>query len=101
MKRITRKKQTEKKNVGKVLAGALVGSVVGATVGLLMAPASGQEIRSRIKDAGQGSRRSLQKKIETAEGNVESRTRELASEANEEIDAVRKTVIRRRKTAVG
>ena len=99
--RINRKKR----NVGKVLTGMLVGSVLGATVGWLTAPLSGQEMRDRITGAvGSGSRRSvrgsrdaIQERVKTAEGNVESRARALASEVNEKAEEIKKTTGRRRK----
>jgi gas vesicle protein len=101
MRRSKRKNRNEKKSVGKILTGALVGSVVGATVGLLMAPASGEELRHRIRTRGRDSRAAVMERIKTAEGNVESRAREVAAKVNKETDAVKKTVIRRRKTAAG
>ena len=36
------------------LIGILVGSLVGSTIALLMAPESGEELRGKIRDRGQG-----------------------------------------------
>jgi len=102
MKRMDHKK----KNAGKVVTGMLIGSVVGATVEWLTAPVSGEELRRRITgdiETGNGSRhssrRSLQEKIKTSEGNVESRARELAGAVDENAGDTKKTVSRRRKIA--
>lgn len=86
-------KRNKLRNVGKVVTGVLVGSVIGATVGLLMAPASGQEIRRRLT----GQVMDAREKAKTAAGNVESRARELAAEVSAQADEAKKTVTRRRK----
>ena len=109
MRRIKRKNHNQRKSVGKVLTGALLGSAIGAAVGWLTAPASGRETRRRIRDAGmrslasrrKDSREAVQDRIKTAEGNVESRVRQLEETVNEDIGGVKKTVTRRRKTAAG
>lgn len=62
-------------STGKVVTGILLGGVVGATVGWLTLPASAEE-----------SRRRLNEKIKTSEGNVESQARELAAEVREQQD---------------
>jgi gas vesicle protein len=36
------------------LIGVVVGSLVGSTIALLMAPESGQQLRGRLRDRGQG-----------------------------------------------
>jgi gas vesicle protein len=36
------------------LIGILVGSLVGSTIALLMAPESGEELRGKLRDRGQG-----------------------------------------------
>lgn len=62
-------------STGKVVTGILLGGVVGATVGWLTLPALAEE-----------SRRRLNEKIKTSEGNVESQARELAAEVREQQD---------------
>lgn len=69
-------KNHKKSSTGKLVTGILVGGVVGATVGWLTAPASGEELRRRLR----GDRMSAREKIKTSEGNVESRARELTEE---------------------
>jgi gas vesicle protein len=69
-------KNHKKTGTGKLVTGILVGSVVGATVGWLTAPASGEELRRRLR----GDRTNLHEKIEASEGNAESRARELTEE---------------------
>ncbi len=66
MRGIFRKKQAAKRIIGKVVTGVLLGSIVGATVDWLTAPASGEELRRRIKEVGNGSRRSVREKVKTA-----------------------------------
>jgi gas vesicle protein len=90
-----RERKNHKSNAGKVVTGLLIGSVVGATIGWLTAPASGEEMRRRIKGEVNG----VRKKVRTARGNIESRARELAEEVNEEVDKVRKPATRRKKAA--
>jgi gas vesicle protein len=68
-----------KSSAGKVITGLLVGGVVGATVGWLTAPASGEEIRRRLKGDLTGAR----EKARSAMENVESKARELAAEARQ------------------
>lgn len=82
MKRMDHKKQS----VGKVFTGMLIGSIVGAAVAWLSAPAFGAELRLSAN------RRSLQEKIKTSDGNVESRARELAEEVAEEARDIKTTV---------
>jgi gas vesicle protein len=69
-------KNHKKMSTGKLVTGILVGGVVGATVGWLTAPASGEELRRRLR----GDRTNLHEKIKTSEGNVESRARDLTEE---------------------
>jgi len=71
-------KNDKKMSTGKLVTGILVGGVLGATVGWLTAPASGEELRSRLR----GNRMSAREKIKTSEGNVESRARELTEEVS-------------------
>ena len=66
-------KNRKKRDMGQILTGLLLGSLFGAVVSLLMAPASGKEIRRRIGNGAVG----VQDKIKTVAGNAESRAREL------------------------
>ncbi|HKY54182.1 MAG TPA: YtxH domain-containing protein [Anaerolineales bacterium] len=83
-----RRKQTRngqnKAGLGKVVIGLVVGSVVGATVGLLIAPASGEDTRRKIKGEAK----------DTA-GSIEEKSRELIGEARDEFDSVRKSIVER------
>lgn len=85
--------------IGKVVTGLLVGGVVGATVGLLMAPASGEETRRKIKSEAEG----VQRKAKAAVSNIEVKTREGVEDARENLETVREgiveRVIRRKKNA--
>jgi len=75
-RKIKIRKHQNKKGAGKILTGMLLGSVFGATVALLMAPASGEEVRRRIT----GEATDIREKIKTSRGNVESRAHELAKD---------------------
>jgi gas vesicle protein len=90
-----RERKNHKNNAGKVVTGLLIGSVVGATIGWLTAPASGEEMRRRIKGEVKG----VREKAKTARGNVESKARKLAKEVNENVKQVKKPVNRRKKAA--
>jgi gas vesicle protein len=76
-----RRKNQNKRDAGKVIAGLLFGSLFGATVGLLMAPTSGEETRRKITDGAAG----VQEKMKTAAGNVESRARALAEDVSDKV----------------
>ena len=86
---MTRKlrKHQNKRDAGKVITGMLLGSVFGAAVALLMAPASGEEMRRRIAGETMG----VREKIKTAAENIESRARELAEDVGNN-PATRKAV---------
>jgi gas vesicle protein len=77
-KKLNIRKHQNKMGAGKVLTGMLLGSVFGAAVALLMAPASGEELRRRIT----GEASNIREKINTSRGNVESRARELMQDVN-------------------
>jgi gas vesicle protein len=68
-----------KSDAGKVITGLLVGGLFGATVAWLTAPASGEEIRRRLKGDLAGARA----KARSAMENVESKVRELAAEVRQ------------------
>ncbi|HEX9385835.1 MAG TPA: YtxH domain-containing protein [Anaerolineales bacterium] len=78
MRRKLRKHQN-KRDVVKVMTGMLLGSVFGAAVALLMAPASGEEMRRKIAGETAG----VREKIKSAAGNVESRVRELREDMSD------------------
>jgi len=80
-----------KAGVGKVVTGLVVGSVVGATVGLLIAPASGEETISKIKNDAKG----IQKKARKAVGKLEDKARGLEDKARgvvKDVNAVKEDV---------
>jgi gas vesicle protein len=60
-----------------------------------MAPASGQEMRQRIRDRAIAARA----QAKTAAGNIESKARELAEEVKEDLNTAAGSVSRRRKVA--
>lgn len=62
-------------NAQRVLVAALSGFVAGVAVGLMVAPASGSEIRQRIADSASD-----------LAGNVKDKIRNLRGKAEEELD---------------
>src|SRR5215210_6008805 len=70
-------KKTKRAGVGKVITGLAVGSVVGATVGLLLAPASGEETISKIKNEAKGLQKRAKKAVGNAVEKVEDKARGL------------------------
>jgi gas vesicle protein len=91
-------KNHSKTGAGKVVTGIVIGSVVGATVGWLTAPASGAEMRRKLR----GEVMDAREKAKTAAGNIESQVRELAEDVSHQADDVKDTVTahRRRTTSV-
>ncbi|HET6597324.1 MAG TPA: YtxH domain-containing protein [Anaerolineales bacterium] len=63
----------KKTSAGKIFTGVLLGGLVGMTMKWLRAPSSGDV-----------SRRRLNEKIKTSEGNVESQAREMVQEIEEQ-----------------
>ncbi len=80
-----------KKDVGKIVVGILIGSLIGALVGRLTATSSGRGLGRKLTGkVGKSGRASLQQKLKTGEGNIESKARELASTVNERAKPVKK-----------
>ena len=77
--------------IGKVITGLVVGSVVGAAVSLLMAPASGEETRRKIKDEVNG----IQKKARLTAGQVEEKGREIVGEAKGSLENAKENIVER------
>ena len=77
--------------MGKVITGLVVGSIVGAAVSLLMAPASGEETRRRIKDEVDG----IQKKARFTAGQVEEKGREIVGEAQGSLESAKENIVDR------
>ena len=77
--------------IGKVITGLVVGSVVGAAVSLLMAPASGEETRRKIRDEVNG----IQKKAKLTAGQVEEKGREIVGEAKGSMENAKENIVDR------
>jgi gas vesicle protein len=86
-------KNLKKAGAGKIVTGLLVGSVLGATVGWLTAPASGEDLRHRLRVGSVSAR----ERMKTAEGNVESQARELAAQVSPSIETASETATAPRK----
>lgn len=77
--------------IGKVVTGIVLGSIVGAAVSLLMAPATGEETRRRIREEVKG----IQNRAKQFAGEVEDRGREISGEARGSIESVRENIAER------
>jgi|PlaIllAssembly_1097288.scaffolds.fasta_scaffold21366_4 gas vesicle protein len=64
-----------------LLTGIAIGSAIGATVTLLMAPASGEETRYKIKSGVE----EAQRKAMTAVDEVQTKTRSLVDNVREDV----------------
>lgn len=76
---------------GKVATGLVLGSIVGATIGLLMAPASGEETRRKIKGKVKG----VQMRVKDTAGSIEEQSLELIGEARDGFDGIRESIAER------
>jgi gas vesicle protein len=72
-------KNYRKSSASKVMTGMILGGVLGATVGWLTGPASGQEMRLRLRGDIAGAR----ERAKSALQNVESKATELAAEVHQ------------------
>ena len=90
-----RKSQKEKRKVspGKLITGVLAGGMIGATLGWLTAPAAGAETRHQFRSHVMKAR----DRAKTADGNIESRARELAEEASNDVGTFGETATAQRK----
>src|SRR5690606_8237468 len=66
-------------NTGKVLFAALVGAAAGAIAGVLLAPASGEETRRKLREEGERIKDDVTKKVGS-----------LAEEGREKIEEIKK-----------
>lgn len=74
-------------NTGKVLFAALVGAAAGAVAGVLLAPASGEETRKKLREEGERIKDDVSKKVESlAEGGKE-KIEEIKKKASEAVNA--------------
>jgi gas vesicle protein len=90
-----RRKNRNSRTTEKVITAAVVGSLIGATIGLLMAPASGEEMRRRMRSGAAGAR----EKLKSAVGDVETQARELAQDVHDDVAHAKQTASRRKKEA--
>ncbi len=70
----------------RVLVAALSGFVAGVAVGLLVAPASGSEIRQRIADSASDLADGVKDKIRNLKGKAEEELDDLGLETGNEND---------------
>src|SRR5215510_2212484 len=87
-------KSRKRRDASQIITGLLLGSLFGATVSLLMAPASGEEIRRRIGNGADG----VREKMKTTAGSVESRARQLAETVSDKMSNVKGSVQRKQTT---
>ena len=80
---------------GKMVTGLLIGGVVGAAVGWLTAPNSGRETLRKLRGEALDVV-DVRERTKTADGNVESRVRELVEEAESDVGREREIARRKR-----
>ncbi|MFT4153638.1 YtxH domain-containing protein [Parafilimonas sp.] len=68
----------------KILIATLSGFVAGVAVGLMVAPASGSELRQRIADSATDLAGNVKDKIRNLRGKVEDELDDLAYDTGEE-----------------
>ena len=71
----------------RFLTGAIVGAAVGATVAILMAPASGEEIRGQIQERGMSFRDELNEAAQTRRAELEKQLAQLRQPKKRSIEA--------------
>jgi gas vesicle protein len=69
------------------LIGAVAGAIIGAIVALLLAPFSGEELRSRIGQETEAEREKLQAGYEKAKHQVQEQIETIGRHGNGEVEA--------------
>lgn len=74
-------------NTGKVLFAALVGAAAGVVAGVLLAPASGEETRMKLREEGERIKDDVSKKVETLTEGGKEKIEEIKKKASEAVNA--------------
>ena len=86
-------------DLGAFLAGVLVGGLVGATAALLLAPQSGEETRTMIRERGIELKSRLEQAAADAKDRAEYVIQEGKQRVDSAVDAARRAARRRRPDA--
>lgn len=79
---------SDRRDLGKMLLAFLAGGAVGALLGILLAPASGEETRKKIKDASLAAKDKAKEKLET----VKIETVNLFARGKEKVEDVKSQI---------
>ncbi|MEX2380105.1 MAG: YtxH domain-containing protein [Vicingaceae bacterium] len=74
-------------NTGKVLFAALVGAAAGAVAGVLLAPASGEETRKKLKEEGERIKDDVSQKVDSLTEGGREKLEEIKKKASEAVKA--------------
>jgi gas vesicle protein len=74
-------------NTGKVLFAALVGAAAGAVAGVLMAPASGEETRKKLREEGERIKDDVSQKVDSLTEGGREKLEEIKKKASEAVKA--------------
>jgi gas vesicle protein len=91
---------TDRDDFGAFVSGFLVGGLVGAAIALLMAPQSGEETRTMIRDKGL----ELKDQVEQTAAEARSKAEQIAQQARQRAEELQKrgqVVLEEQKTRLG
>lgn len=74
-------------NTGKVLFAALVGAAAGAVAGVLLAPASGEETRKKLREEGERIKDDVSQKVDSLTEGGREKLEEIKKKASEAVKA--------------
>ena len=77
--------ETNGGSMGRVFTGLLIGGLIGAAVGLLMAPATGEELRRTIREEFEGAQERARSMIDEAG----AKGREMQDRGREVVEGIR------------
>lgn len=79
-------------NYGDFLAGIVIGGVLGFVTGVLVAPASGEETRSKIADKGHEVAEQAREGVNEVKGKADEVSSKVKGNVNRVVDTVKEKV---------
>jgi gas vesicle protein len=74
--------------IGSFLAGAMIGGLIGAAIGLLLAPATGEELREQVGEFVDGRKAAWDDAINEGRAAADRARAELVTEYDADADAM-------------